>query len=320
MSEKKGSHIPVLMRETVDPLVKNGGENYVDGTLGGGGHLHYLLSLLAARPSARVFAMDRDEEAVERVKERFRVLIDEGRLVIRQGNFTDLPQFLGEYNIECVSGVLLDLGVSSFQLDQGERGFSFSKDGPLDMRMDRTRGVSAQEIIAKWSADDLKRIFQKYGEERYSGRVARRIVEYREKTPIETTGQLTGILTKAVPSRGPKGYYKIHPATRVFQALRIAVNGELESLEKFLELVPDILEPNGVMSIISFHSLEDRLVKQRFHHLSADCVCPLEVLTCDRCHKPPGVLPSKKLIVATREEILENPRARSAKLRVFVKN
>jgi 16S rRNA (cytosine1402-N4)-methyltransferase len=308
------SHVSVLLRETADPLVQIHGKTYVDATLGGGGHTAYLL---AAKPEAKVYAFDRDAQMIAKAHTRFQAEIAAGRLVLVHDNYRHLKERLKEYGVECVDGVMADLGVSSFQLDLPERGFSFMRNGPLDMRMGEDAPFSAYDVVNEWDASELEKIFWKYGEEKFGRKIAQRIVEKRADGPIQDTAALAKIVSDAIPKH-LQG--KIHPATRVFQAIRIVVNQELEGLEKFLEAFPDILCPGGVLSVISFHSLEDRIVKERFKYLSADCICPPEILSCARCHKPPGRIVQNKPIVASDEEIAANPRSRSAKLRVFYKN
>jgi 16S rRNA (cytosine1402-N4)-methyltransferase len=234
-------------------------------------------------------------------------------------NYGDLRDHLTGLCIDKVDGILVDAGVSSFQLDIAERGFSFTKSGPLDMRMDRTQPLTAYEIVNQWPRQQLERVFFDYGEERFSRKIAARIVEARERNPISDTLALANIIEDCLPrAHGPrKG---VHPATRIFQAIRIAVNGELDGLRRLLAEVPEILNPGGVFSAISFHSLEDRLVKERLRYLTSSCVCPLMVVTCARCNHPPGFLLQKKPFLPTEEEMEENPRSRSAKLRVFVRN
>lgn len=315
-SERESQHITVLLREAVAPLIENRGNIYIDCTLGGGGHTELLLK---RRPDARVVAFDRDADMLARAETRFREEIAAGRLTLVHANYGDIRERLQALGVEKVDGILVDAGVSSFQLDIPERGFSFTKSGPLDMRMDRTQPLTAYEIVNKWPRQELERVFFEYGEERFSRKIASRIVEAREKSPIADTLALARIVEDCLPrAHGPrKG---VHPATRIFQAIRIAVNGELDGLRRLLTEIPDILNPGGVFSAISFHSLEDRLVKERLRYLTNACVCPLMVVTCARCNHPPGFLLQKKPILPTEEEMDQNPRSRSAKLRVFVRN
>lgn len=314
--EREYQHLTVLLREAVAPLAESPGKIYIDCTLGGGGHTELLLK---RKPEARVIAVDRDEHMLKRAAERFAGEIASGRLTLVHGNYGDLREHLAALQIEKVDGILVDAGVSSFQIDMPERGFSFQKDGPLDMRMDQSEPLTAYEIVNRWPRQELEKIFFEYGEERFSRKIASRIVEAREKAPIEHTLALSKIIEDCLPrAHGPKK--GPHPATRVFQAIRIAVNGELDGLRRLLAEIPEILNHGGVFSAITFHSLEDRLVKERLRYLTNACVCPLMVVTCPRCNHPPGFLLQKKPILPSEEEMAANPRSRSAKLRVFVRN
>lgn len=315
-TERESQHLTVLLREAVAPLVANTGNIYIDCTLGGGGH---TAALLQKRADACVFAIDRDHDMLDKAATRFQAEVAAGRLTLIHGNYGELRELLSRVGINKVDGILVDAGVSSFQLDIPERGFSFMKSGPLDMRMDRSQVLTAFEVVNKWPRQDLEKVFFEYGEERFSRKIASRIVEAREKGPVADTLALANIVEDCLPrAHGPrKG---VHPATRIFQAIRIAVNGELDGLRQLLAEIPEILNPGGVFSAISFHSLEDRLVKERLRYLTNACVCPLMVVTCPRCNHPPGLLLQKKPILPTEEEMAENPRSRSAKLRVFVRN
>jgi 16S rRNA (cytosine1402-N4)-methyltransferase len=284
-------HRPVLVRETLDLLVTKPDGVYVDGTVGAGGHAGEILKRLGA--GGRLLGIDRDSDILERARER---LAGDARAVLHRGTFEDVGTALEVLGAPQVDGILADLGVSSLQLDRGERGFSFSKDAPLDMRMDPTGGPTAAEYLAGAPEKDLERVLREYGEERFARRIARRIVEERRKHPVETTAELAALVSRAVPRSG-----RIHPATRTFQALRIAVNGELDRLDAFLERAPAALAPGGRIAVISYHSLEDRRVKRAF--LEGEKSGVLRRLT-------------KKPVTPTEAEIRENPRARSAKLRV----
>lgn len=297
------------------PFLDAKGSLFVDCTLGGGGHTQALLT----KPGSRVIAFDRDEEMLEKARTRFRSEIAAERLVLIHSNYGNIRFRLAERGITKVDGILVDAGVSSFQLDQPERGFSFLRPGPLDMRMDRSQPLSAYDLVNHWSRAELEKVLFEFGEEKFSRKIVSRILEEREKAPIADTVALAKIVENCLPrARGPqKG---AHPATRVFQGIRIAVNGELDDLQRLLLEIPAILNPGGVFSAISFHSLEDRLVKERLRFLSAGCVCPPTVISCARCGHPPGWLLQKKPVVPSAKEIDENPRARSAKLRVFVRN
>ncbi len=308
-------HIPVLLEASLDPLLANNGTVYLDCTFGGGGHSAYLL---ARKQVEKVYAIDKDPAAHERAATRFPEEIASGRLIMIEGDYGNVKELMAANSISCVDGVILDAGVSSFQFDDPERGFSFSKSGPLDMRMDTNQPVSAYDIVNRWGQREMEKIFYDYGEEPLGRKIAQRIIEHRSKAEIKTTGELAKIISDVY---GPRGKGRgIHPATKVFQALRIAVNEELEGLEKFLEAIPDILKPGGVVSVISFHSLEDRLVKNRFRFLSAACICPPEIMTCPRCNNPPAESLTKKPVVPSPEEIENNSRSRSAKLRILRRN
>lgn len=306
-------HDSVLLRESVDPMLENNGITYVDCTLGGGGHTAYLLT---ARANTKVFAFDRDPTMIQAAKTRFQDFIAADRLVLIHANYSEIRSELAKYGVTGVDGILVDAGVSSFQLDIPERGFSFRKAGPLDMRMNPEEGESAFDIVNHSTQKELEQIFFQYGEERFSRKIAQRIVEARELSPIQDTVTLASIIEKSIPKAKQE---KIHPATRVFQAIRIAVNRELEGLETLLKEIPDLLNPGGVFSAISFHSLEDRPVKERLRFLAASCVCPPEIPVC-RCQHPLGSLQQTKPILASEEEKERNPRSRSAKLRIFKKN
>jgi 16S rRNA (cytosine1402-N4)-methyltransferase len=285
-------HIPVLIDEVLESLAVQPGQIVVDGTLGGGGHARRLAE--AVSPQGLVVGIDRDPAAVESARSQFAEM--PVRLI--RGSYAELPQILTDLEIPAVDGVLLDLGLSSDQLADGSRGFSFDSDGPLDLRFDPDQGVPAWQLLDRWNAEQIADVLYEYGEERLSRRIARRIVETRRSAPIRTAEQLAALVRSCVP-RSPG--HRIDPATRTFQALRIAVNGELEQLERALRRVPDCLRIGGRLAIISFHSLEDRRVKLAF---KADA--RLEVLT-------------KKPIQASPHEAHRNPRSRSAKLRVAVR-
>jgi 16S rRNA (cytosine1402-N4)-methyltransferase len=293
-----GEHISVLLAETLDLLAPRQGDIVLDGTVGGGGHARMFLERVL--PGGRLIGLDRDDQALVRAA---RVLPGEAsQCTLLKADFTDFPQVLDELGVPAVDVALLDLGVSSFQIDDPERGFSFQKEGPLDMRMDRAAPLTAADVVNELDEQELADIFYKYGEERLSRRIARFIMEQRHKKKITTTGELAGLVLAAQP-RGRRGskWQRIHPATRVFQALRIYVNGELESLEQFCETIASRLRPGGRVGIISFHSLEDRIVKHSFRKLASAGL--LEVVT-------------RKPVTASEEETRNNPRSRSAKLRV----
>ncbi len=302
-------HLSVMPDQVLDCLQPQSGETFVDGTLGGGGHARLLLD--ATAPDGRLIGLDRDQDALQAAS---RVLDPYGdRVILRHANFSDVDRVLEELRIDGIDGMLLDLGVSSFQLDAGHRGFSFQVDAPLDMRMDRSGGLTAADILQQYTAEELARIFFEYGEERYSRRIARRIVEQRLETPLTTTGQLAELVKYSVPKgRVPA---RIHPATRVFQALRIEVNGELEHVAQGLEKAINCLRPGGRLAVISFHSLEDRLVKHYFRSESQSCICPPKLPMCVCNHQPRVEVLTRKGLRATDEEVADNPRSRSAVLR-----
>jgi len=313
MSSGGFKHVSVMAEEVMQYLQPHSGGVYLDGTLGGAGHARLILE--ASSPDGVLIGMDRDTEALAAAQ---RELASFGeRVVLRQGNFSDMCTQLDQLEIAAVDGILLDLGVSSHQIDSPERGFSFREDGPLDMRMNPKEGVSAATVVAETEAGELKRIFRDYGEERWAGKIARAIVTDREKTPFVTTLQLADLISRVVPAgRGPQ---RIHPATRVFQALRIHVNGELDSLRTALDTVWLRLKTGGRLVVISFHSLEDRIVKQAFRALATGCVCPPRLAVC-ACGEQPSVrVLTRKAVRATESETENNPRARSAVLRAMEK-
>ena len=302
------SHRPVLLEECVEALDIKPGGIYVDGTLGGGGHSEAVCERLRG---GRLIGIDRDETALAAASERLARF--ECFTPVR-GNFRDVASILSGLGVEKADGMLFDLGVSSPQLDEASRGFSYMADAPLDMRMDRSSGRTAADLIAEETEDELARIFYTYGEERYSRRVAAAIVKRRSEAPILTTGELVEIIKGAMPAAALRE--KQHPAKRVFQALRIAVNDELGALEQLLDTAPDLLAPGGRLAIISFHSLEDRLVKNAIRKRERGCTCPpdLPVCVCGFVQTLRSV--GRQPITAGEAELRINPRARSAKLRV----
>ncbi|MGK2905637.1 MAG: 16S rRNA (cytosine(1402)-N(4))-methyltransferase RsmH [Desulfuromonadales bacterium] len=306
-------HVSVMADEVLRFLEPHRGGLYLDGTLGGAGHARLILE--ATSPDGVLIGMDRDAEALAAAKNSLAVFGD--RVILRQGNFSDMNAHLDSLEIDQLDGVLLDLGVSSHQLDSPERGFSFREDGPLDMRMNPAEGVSAAAVLAEADADELKRIFREYGEERWAGKIARAIVTDRDKTPFVTTLQLADLVSRVVP--GGRVPQRIHPATRIFQALRIHVNGELESLRSGLEVAWQRLKVGGRLVVISFHSLEDRIAKQAFRALSIGCNCPPRLAVCACGHQPAVRLLTRKAVRATENEIALNPRSRSAVLRAVEK-
>lgn len=289
------------------------GGTYLDGTLGGGGHSALILK--AVGENGRLFGFDRDMTAIKAASKSLAAF--GGRFVPVNSNFSDMEEALAEYGVSAIDGFLLDLGVSSHQLDTADRGFSFQQDAPLDMRMDRGKGITAAEIIAESSHGELARIIREYGEERWAGRIASFICKAREEKPIETTLQLAELVKGAIPRKAWEE--RIHPATRTFQGLRIAANDELASLEKGLEAGVRLLRPGGRGVVISFHSLEDRIVKQMFRGMSAGCICPREFPVCVCDHRPQVRVLTGKPVTAGKDELEENPRSRSAKLRAVEK-
>jgi len=307
------SHRSVMPREVIHYLQCRGGGIYVDGTLGGGGHSRVILE--ASAPDGVLIGIDGDEAAIERAGEVLRGYKD--RVVRIRANFGEVGDVLRERGFMEIDGMLLDLGVSSHHLDEAARGFSFRTDAPLDMRMDRRGELTAADLVNTLDVKELAGIFRSYGEERFSMRIARAILRVREIKAIATTGELSEIISGAIPRRFHGT--RIHPATRVFQALRIAVNNELESLKEGLAEGIDMLKSGGRMVVISYHSLEDRIVKKAFRERVSPCVCPSELPIC-LCGKKPSVrLLTGKVVTAGEDEIAENPRARSAKLRAIEK-
>lgn len=303
------SHRPVLLRECIDGLAIRPDGIYVDGTLGRGGHSEEIVKRLT---SGRLIAIDQDSQAIDEAGKRLMPYGD--RVMLVKGNFRELGRILDALEIESVDGMLFDLGVSSPQLDEAARGFSYKNDAPLDMRMDRSASFTAGELVNTWSEAELKRILWDYGEERFAGRIAGQIVKSREERPIETTSELVEIIKKALPAAALRE--KQHPAKRTFQAIRIAVNDELGAVEELMRQAPDRLAPGGRLCVISFHSLEDRIVKNGIAARENGCTCPREapVCTCGFVRTLKSV--TRKPITAGEEELSQNPRARSAKLRV----
>ena len=306
------NHLSVLPEETIACLSPYSGEIYLDGTVGGGGHARLILE--ASNPDGRLIGLDRDPDALAHAA---KVLAGYGeRVSLHHACFADLGTILDDLSIPAVDGILFDLGVSSWQLDSAERGFSFRQDGPLDMRMDPTQGESAADIVNHRDEGDLVRIFREYGEERFAGRIARKIVEIRQTTPFTRTTELAELVRNGVP--GGKIPARIHPATRIFQALRIEVNGELEQVKNGITMAFQRLKVGGRLAIISFHSLEDRIVKQAFVELSKGCNCPPKLPLCVCGRSPVAELLTRRGIKGSAEDS-ENPRARSAVLRAIRK-
>ena len=305
-------HVSVLLWECIDGLNIKPDGIYVDGTLGGAGHSSQIAVRLT---TGRLIGIDRDQVALQAAGERLAPYGD--RVTLVHSNFCEIKHVLQELGISGVDGILLDLGVSSPQLDDGERGFSYMADAPLDMRMNRSDALTAYHVVNQWSYEELRRILFDYGEERYAPKIAAAICSRRESKPIETTLELVEIIRNAMPAAALRE--KQHPAKRSFQAIRIAVNDELGSVEKVMRDAVDCLNPGGRLAIITFHSLEDRIVKVGMADASKGCTCPPNFPVCV-CGKQPKVkLISRKPIVSGEEELEQNPRARSAKLRVCEK-
>lgn len=304
------SHKPVLLEETIDALNIKPDGIYVDGTAGGGGHSSEILKRLS--PNGRLISIDQDPDAIEAVTERLK---DYKNSIICKGNFSDVVSIVNGLGIERIDGIMLDIGVSSRQLDTPERGFSFHYDAPLDMRMSQS-GASAYDLVNQLSYEQLVKIISRYGEERFAKQITRAIIREREKQPIATTLQLAEIIKAAVPAAKRR---EGHPARQTFQALRIAVNGELDRLEEGLQGGFELLKPGGRMAVITFHSLEDRIVKRAMAKWCTGCTCPKDFPVCVCGNKPKAELALRKPAEASEKELSENPRARSARLRAVTK-
>ncbi|NMA69156.1 MAG: 16S rRNA (cytosine(1402)-N(4))-methyltransferase RsmH [Desulfitobacterium sp.] len=305
-------HVTVLLQETVEGVFRDPAGTYVDCTLGGGGHSALILSKLG--PEGKIVGFDQDPLAIANAEKRFQ---GDSRVILVEKNFENLEESLASLDLLPVQGIIFDLGVSSPQLDEAERGFSYMRDAELDMRMDPSNPISAKTLVNEWSAEELVELIWKYGEERWSKRIAEFIVQYRQEKEIETTGELVEIIKKAIPvgarREGP------HPAKRTFQALRIGVNDELGVLERTLDQVIRCLAPGGRVGVITFHSLEDRIVKEKFQSWLGRCTCPPGFPICQCRAKPLARLINRKPILPSEEEINANPRARSSKLRIAEK-
>ena len=302
-------HYSVLLRECVDALRIRPDGVYVDGTLGLGGHSEQIAWRLS---TGRLIAIDRDRTALERAGERLAPYAD--RITLVHGNFRDLPRLLSEQGLTQVDGMLFDLGVSSPQLDEAERGFSYMTDAALDMRMDTSESLTAWFVVNKWPEEKLRRILFDYGEERYAPRIASAIVQRRSTAPIDTTGELVEVIRGAMPAAALRE--KQHPAKRSFQAIRIAVNEELDSVSELMAGAPEYLVPGGRLAVISFHSLEDRIVKNAIAARERGCTCPRDFPVCVCGFKQTLMSVTRKPILPSEAELAENPRSRSAKLRV----
>ncbi len=307
----KEGHLPVLAEEVLAMLQPRPGSLQIDATVGGGGHTERILE--ATNPDGRLLGLDADAAAIARVDGRLRPRFD-NRLVLRRANFRELAAVAPEAGFDAVDGCLFDLGLSSFQLADTERGFGFRAGGPLDMRFDTSRGVPAAELLATLDADELTALFRRYGEEPKARRIALAIVDARGSAPVATAEELAALVERVVPPN-PRQPRRTHPATRVFQALRIAVNEELEALEIGLAAAVDLLRPGGRLVVLSYHSLEDRIVKRFFAAERRGCVCPPEIPVCVCGRNPRLRLVTRRSVTPTQEEVAANPRSRSARLR-----
>lgn len=305
-------HVSVLLEETVENLKVRPEGTYVDGTLGGGGHAEAVLKLL--NDQGRLIGIDQDEAAIKASGERLKAFFN---VTFVRSNYCDIKEELERLNIRGVDGIVLDLGVSSYQLDTPERGFSYKEDAPLDMRMDQRSSMTAKDIVNGYSKEELFRIIRDYGEDKFAANIAKHIVMYRENKPIETTGELVEIIKGAIPMKIRK--MSGHPAKQTFQAIRIELNHELDVLKNTLSTMIDLLNPGGRICIITFHSLEDRIVKTIFRDAENPCTCPPDFPVCVCGKKSRGTVITKKPILPCETEMEENARSKSAKLRVFEK-
>lgn len=301
-------HSPVLYQLSIDILQPMSGGRYIDGTLGAGGHARGILE--ASQPDGRLLGLDVDDQALEIAAINLKDFQD--RAMIRKSSYAELDLLMSSIGWDCANGIILDLGVSSMQLDTPERGFSFIKEAPLDMRFNQSSGIRAEELLNTWDERSIADIIWRFGEEPKSGQIAREIIARR---PLKTTADLAALVLSVY--KGKRG--KVHPATKTFQAIRMAVNQELETLDKGLRRSVEALCANGRLVVISFHSLEDRMVKQFFQRESRDCICPPDQLVCTCGHKASIRIITKKPLTPAKEEIERNPRARSAKLRAVEK-
>ena len=306
-------HIPIMLDEVIEGLDIKPDGIYVDGTLGGGGHSYEIAKRLVS--GGRLIGIDQDEAAIKAAGARLSGFGD--RVTIVRSNYAQMVSVLQSLGIEQVDGILLDLGVSSHQLDNAERGFTYMEDAPLDMRMDRRQEKTAGDIVNFYSQAELTRIIRDYGEDKFAAKIAAKIIGFRENKPVETTGELAEIIKSAIPMK-----YRLtggHPAKRTFQAIRIELNRELEILEESIEGMLDILSDRGRMAVITFHSLEDRIVKSAFKKAESPCTCPPDFPICVCGKKSKGFVASRKPLIPSEEEMERNPRAKSSKLRIFVR-
>ncbi len=307
-------HTPAMLKEVITCLNCRPGKTFVDGTLGGAGHAGAICDRIT--PGGVFIGIDQDIDAINHAKAVLQS--DDLQIHILHGNFFRLPELLSQLKVRAVDGILLDLGLSQHQLENSGRGFSFRRDEPLDMRMDIRSPQTAGQLVNNLAQKDLQKIFKDYGEERWAGQIARKIIKARSQNEIRTSSQLAQIVAESIPGRAASTQ-KIHPATRLFMALRIAVNRELERLETFMEFAVDYLNPGGRLCVLSFHSLEDRIVKQRFKALEKGCTCPPRLPQCVCGQKPCIRIITKKVARPTNEEIAANAMARSTRLRAVEK-
>ena len=304
-------HISVLLDETIDGLDIKPDGIYVDGTLGGGGHSYEILKRLS--PKGRLIGIDQDGEALKAAGERLKEF--ENQITLVRSNYCEIDKVLKELNVEKVDGILLDIGVSSYQLDNLERGFSYKSDAPLDMRMDTRQELTAADVVNTYSENELFKIIKDYGEDKFAKNIAKHIVLARKEKPLETTKELSEVIKRAIPMKvQAKGG---HPAKKTFQAIRIEVNQELTVLKESIDKMIDLLKPNGRICIITFHSLEDRIVKTKFRENENPCTCPPNFPVCVCGKKSKGKVITRKPIIPSEEEMTENKRSKSSKLRIF---
>ena len=304
-------HISFLLDETIDGLDIKPDVIYVDGTLGGGGHSYEILKRLS--PKGRLIGIDQDGEALKAAGERLKEF--ENQITLVRSNYCEIDKVLKELNVEKVDGILLDIGVSSYQLDNLERGFSYKSDAPLDMRMDTRQELTAADVVNTYSENELFKIIKDYGEDKFTKNIAKHIVLARKEKPLETTKELSEVIKRAIPMKvQAKGG---HPAKKTFQAIRIEVNQELTVLKESIDKMIDLLKPNGRICIITFHSLEDRIVKTKFRENENPCTCPPNFPVCVCGKKSKGKVITRKPIIPSEDEIEENKRAKSSKLRIF---
>ena len=304
-------HISVLLDETIDGLDIKPDGIYVDGTLGGGGHSYEILKRLS--PKGRLIGIDQDGEALKAAGERLKEF--ENQITLVRSNYCEIDKVLKELNVEKVDGILLDIGVSSYQLDNLERGFSYKSDAPLDMRMDTRQELTAADVVNTYSENELFKIIKDYGEDKFAKNIAKHIVLARKEKPLETTKELSEVIKRAIPMKvQAKGG---HPAKKTFQAIRIEVNQELTVLKESIDKMIDLLKPNGRICIITFHSLEDRIVKTKFRENENPCTCQPNFPVCVCGKKSKGKVITRKPIIPSEDEIEENKRAKSSKLRIF---